>query len=197
MRPISKQAQKTLEKLAEGLVRVGDHRRVDNYSGAFMAVSVEVIDADRYGGNLKISVAHYYTQNGDMMRDPEMIFWKADQVNRWYPIYFRQDGSIPIEQESVIFEGHTQGEDPSQIFYHPNQQKDHAVFANIWMKNIKNQQDLFKKRPQLKTERVQYWSKSGTMITAQLSKERANVLVEQGRAYIINDQAIGQVSVQA
>ena len=38
--------------------------------------------------------------------------------------------------------------------------------------------------------RLQYWH-SGTMLTTGMSKERARTLVAEGKAFIINDQAIG------
>lgn len=42
------------------------------------------------------------------------------------------------------------------------------------------------------TKKVQYW-KNGIMITAQMSQKMAQALVAQGKAYIINDQAIGAI----
>lgn len=48
-------------------------------------------------GKPSISVAHYYEQNGDLMRDPEMVFevnpdgpptWNAGE---WGPVSFQKD----------------------------------------------------------------------------------------------------------
>ncbi len=44
----------------------------------------------------------------------------------------------------------------------------------------------------LKAERVQYW-RDGIMLTAQMPLEEARRLVAEGRAYVITDQAIGDI----
>jgi len=44
----------------------------------------------------------------------------------------------------------------------------------------------------LKTERVQYW-RNGIMLTAQMPLEEARRLVAKGEAYVITDQAIGDI----
>ena len=44
----------------------------------------------------------------------------------------------------------------------------------------------------LKTERVQYW-RNGIMVTAQMPLETARRLVAKGEAYVITDQAIGDI----
>ena len=57
--------------LTDGL-DLGGHRKLDNASGTFMAVCVEKITERHY------SIAHYFEQNGDLMADPEMTFFKSD-----------------------------------------------------------------------------------------------------------------------
>ena len=44
----------------------------------------------------------------------------------------------------------------------------------------------------LTTEKVQYWLNSGTMITAQMTLEKAREMVYEGRAFVISDQAINE-----
>ena len=78
-------AEAIFRKLTEGLVKVGDHRKINNAPGSFMAVSIEIIG--RSGLGPLVSVAHYYEQNGDLMRDPDVVFLiGADQ--HAYPISF-------------------------------------------------------------------------------------------------------------
>lgn len=131
MRAVSKSAGAVLDLLTEGLDKPGDSRKIDNASPSFMAVSVERI-SDRPP---QFSVAHYYEQNGDLMRDPEMVFWHAPDGS-WYPTYFLQD-NVGVEQTSVKFDdiGNVEG-------YYPKMQADHASFAGTWMRNIKSQQEL-------------------------------------------------------
>ncbi|NQT17669.1 MAG: hypothetical protein HQ582_33245, partial [Planctomycetes bacterium] len=110
MKPITKAAQAVFDRLVRGLTEVGDHRKVDN-SESCMAVSVEIIGRDSQGKPL-ISIAHYYTQAGDMMRDPDMVFVLSNA--QAFPIGFQQDnvGIQPILtpdkiMDSVPYEQHT------------------------------------------------------------------------------------------
>lgn len=47
-------------------------------------LTIEKIGPDR------LSVAHYYTQRGDLMRDPEIVF-RIEEGDSWTPIEYRQD----------------------------------------------------------------------------------------------------------
>lgn len=107
--------------------------KIDNTNGSFMPVSVEqIFESDKY----KIfSVAHYFEQNGDLMADPEMCFIQIKTSGDYFPSYYKQD-SIGMEQESIIMAGGViKG---VRII----QQLEHSVFANMWLKNIKDQQNL-------------------------------------------------------
>ena len=44
----------------------------------------------------------------------------------------------------------------------------------------------------IKTEKVQFWRK-GVMITAQMTRGRAQKMVEVGLAYVISAQAVGDL----
>ncbi|QLG30011.1 hypothetical protein HUG10_20610 (plasmid) [Halorarum halophilum] len=61
-------------------MEIGDRVTVDG--GALMDLTVEKIGEDR------LSVAHYFTQLGDLMSDPEIVFDLADGV--WRPIRYTQ-----------------------------------------------------------------------------------------------------------
>ena len=97
-----------------------------------MAAHVECIGHWNNGFPL-YSIAHYYKQNGDMMKDPDMVFVKHP-LGKVFPISFEQS-SAGIYQESVWYDG--------GFKMKAKQQKDHATFANTWMKNIKEQQELW------------------------------------------------------
>ena len=45
----------------------------------------------------------------------------------------------------------------------------------------------------IETDKVQFWS-SGIMVTAQLSKKDAQMMVEQGGVFVINAQAVGAMN---
>ena len=108
---------------------LGGHRKLDNASGTFVAVSVERITERHY------SIAHYFEQNGDLMADPEMTFFKSDD-GAVYPCTFQQDNlamyriGLDITPEGVI--EHTS----------IKEQHEQALFADDWMRNIADQQGL-------------------------------------------------------
>ena len=135
MKAVNQQAEETLNILTAGLEQIGDNKNVDNAPGVFMSVTVEIIWKSQ--AKMQISVAHYYEQNGDLMRDPEMVFLKRD--GKYYPFYFRMDGVYGREEESVVFDDTG---DICKVRY--PLQKQHAIFAGNWMENIKEQQNLYR-----------------------------------------------------
>jgi len=116
--------------LTQGLVNPGDHRKIDDGGPGIMAVHVEHLGITKAGPIF--SIAHYYRQTGDAMRDPDMTFVRGFD-NRYYPCSFRQDGGYPVYQVSW----HVRDERCNLAM-----QADHVRFANTWMKNIKEQQSL-------------------------------------------------------
>ncbi len=135
MRHINQDAKKIMDKLIEGLTQDNSHKRIDNSKGSFMAVHVEYLHEVPVYGSL-FSVAHYYEQNGDMMRDPDMEFLKAHDGN-YYPAFFRQDGIPNGEKEVFIYD------DQGNIKqFKPRLMNDLKNFANMWMENINVQQGL-------------------------------------------------------
>ena len=130
MKHLNDKATAVFRKLTEGLKKVGDHQQWNNDS-SFMAACVEIIG--RTGLGPLISIAHYYQQNGDMMRDPDVVFViGADQ--HVYPISYRQDG-MGIDQEAATVED-------GKWKVRTKMQADICSFCNQWMKNINEQQQL-------------------------------------------------------
>src|SRR5579875_3334609 len=74
----------------------------------FMRLVIEHVGRGPRGGEL-VSVAHYGEQNGDLMRDPEVVFEIAD--GQWNPISIQQDyiGSyreaVYVSEEGKVFVG--------------------------------------------------------------------------------------------
>jgi len=60
-----------------------------NDSVTINAEGVEELTIERVG-DTKISVAHYYTQNGDLMRDPEIVF-DVDANRGWMAVEYTHD----------------------------------------------------------------------------------------------------------
>ena len=134
MKQLNQQATKVFNILVEGMKRPGDGKKIDNADGAFMAVHVDFIHANEHGQHF--AIAHHYLQHGDVMNDPEMVFLLATADNQVYPLTFRQDGGLPINQVAAT------ADDGESIRSNQKLQDDLVSFANMWMKNIKEQQGL-------------------------------------------------------
>jgi hypothetical protein len=132
MKPVNQTACKTLDILAELAAR-GDDRaaKIDTRPSAFMAVHVEQLPSGI------LSVAHYFEQNGDLVPDPEMEFWKGPD-GRWYPVSINQQFGA---QRAVWF-----GADGQPERLAPRAQRDLASFAATWLRNIRQQQQLQARR---------------------------------------------------
>lgn len=105
----------------------------------YMRLVIEYVGIGPRGLPL-ISVAHYYEQNGDAMRDPEVVFevnpadsgplsWRNGD---WAPVMFQQD-NMGIYQEAVSV-----GDD-GQLQIRPRMVSDLKSFARTWDKNIEEQ----------------------------------------------------------
>lgn len=126
---------KTLDKKAAEILRgllALQTAKIDNSDGVYMPVHIELIDlTEKYN---HISLAHYGQQNGDAMRDPEMIFALHKESQQFIPYYYRND-YMGIEQNSVKW-----SEDG--VFLNRRLQAEHTAFANQWLRNIATQQHL-------------------------------------------------------
>jgi len=82
-------------------------------------------------GPHRLSVAHYYVENGDAIADPDMEFFTGDQ--QWLPYAITQ--VIGGYQNAVEFNG-----DCTQILrYAPRLMRSLAEFGEMWAGNIKTQ----------------------------------------------------------
>lgn len=123
MRAINQQAAKVLQALTDGL-EIGDARKVGSRS-AFMDSHVDRLTEDLF------SVAHYYEQNGDSVADPDMEFWRGADA-KLYPVAIQQPYSYA---RAVEF-----GDKDQPTGVNHARQREMAVFAGQWMKNIRDQQ---------------------------------------------------------
>lgn len=100
----------------------------------FMPLCIERVGVGPRGGTL-ISVAHYYEQNGDLMRDPDMVFEVIDSARAkgdWWPISFQQD-NLGIYQEAVTCD------DSRRVLVRPKLSGELACFAQQWDRNLRDQ----------------------------------------------------------
>jgi hypothetical protein len=126
MNPVNATAYRVLEHLYN-LAKPKGHAKVNNSDGVYMPVSVDML------GDNTMAVAHNFEQNGDLVPDPDMTFWK-DGLH-WYALSIQH--STGHHTQAVSF-----GENGRPETVNRAKQADLTAFANQWMKNIKAQQEL-------------------------------------------------------
>ena len=126
MRTVSQTAAKVLDTLTANM-EVGTSRHIGEKGGAFMQVVVERLYGTHY------SVSHYFEQNGDLCPDPDMEFYKTDS-GAWLPINCTMPGAYT---EAVRCDGKGK-----PMNYSPRALGDLCSFTTVWMRNIKEQQNL-------------------------------------------------------
>ena len=128
---LSPQATAVMDTLTAGM-SITDHKKIDNAEGTFMALHVECIGECNLGHIF--SLAHYYEQHCDLMRDPEMLFIKTEDGG-YYPVEIWQD-AVNSHGVCVLIE------DGKAVSIDETEQADMTVFAEAWLGNIWVQQGL-------------------------------------------------------
>ena len=104
--------------------------RIDN--PPFLPLCIEAMDESGPCGLPALSVAHYGEQNGDAMRDPEMLFELGlsggPHLN---PYYSRNDYAGIAQWSRFVTESH--------YGYHRELHKQHEAFAKLWDNNLRQQ----------------------------------------------------------
>ena len=113
---------------------LGDSTAVRLTSKGFMPLSVEDIGSSAEGHRL-ISICHYGEQNGDLMRDPDMVFAIHGQGEYLTaePLSFRND-YMGINQEVYRYDDHGK-----RTHLDPRLKKELKSFARLWFRNLKAQ----------------------------------------------------------
>lgn len=134
MQKLNATAAAILTALAAGLADPTDPETEDSESSsrhvggkdrAFMQVIVERIAPTIY------SIAHYGTQNGDLMADPEMTFHRG-RDGGWYPLSFTNH-YIGVSRRAADVMG-------DKVRVDPREQAEQTAFADAWMVAIREQQ---------------------------------------------------------
>lgn len=71
-------------------------------SRGYMPLTIENLGYT-FNGQPVYSMTHYYEQNGDMMRDPDMTFYVDREQGLIVPMTFRQDG-CPFAPYGVLYQ---------------------------------------------------------------------------------------------
>lgn len=107
----------------------------------YMPLTVEMIGEDiqtPWGIGKLYSLSHYYEQNGDLMRDPEMCFIMVDnrtEENSAFEevkvlAYIYQQDNMGVYQESILIVDNSANEFKSIL------QTEHREYAELWLKGI-------------------------------------------------------------
>lgn len=124
---------KTIAKILElaAPLEPGFHIKIENEP--WMALVIEDIQQLGPHGFPLISIAHYGEQNGDLMRDPEMLFEisKHGEETKFIPHYWRND-YVGIEQYCT-FKGESGPASDEKL------KREHAEFAAMWDTNLRDQ----------------------------------------------------------
>ena len=102
--------------------------------GGYMPLSVKDIGQSADGNRL-ISICHYGEQNGDFMRDPDMVFevYASPAPATAEPLSFRND-YMGLMQEVYRYD-----DDGKKTAVNPKLKQDLKSFGLTWFKNLKNQ----------------------------------------------------------
>jgi hypothetical protein len=123
-----------LEKLKQGCFEGSFYIKLVHPSKSMMPLVIEYVGEGPEGLPM-VSVSHFYMQNGDVMRDPEMVFlvdarWSPNW--KFTPMMYQQDG-LGIYQE-IIFKG-----EDGKWKVRNGMAADAKSFMKLWNRNLKEQ----------------------------------------------------------
>ncbi|MEK6986200.1 MAG: hypothetical protein AABX89_07450 [Candidatus Thermoplasmatota archaeon] len=117
--------------LAPGLRAMEAGTTLRSTSPPYMDLVGEVLERSADGRVQRVSLAHYYEQNGDLMADPEMEFRvvhpSTSGPGMLVPLHYKQDGLgifRPTHGPGVVY---------------PKQLKEQVKFTRFWLRNLKSQ----------------------------------------------------------
>ena len=134
IKPLSPKAYQIFKTLAD-MARADEEHAYKLNRSEFMPVYIEVI-YEVSASEEHVSVAHYGEENGDLMRDPEIIFFHERKEGKAYAMNYRNDYGGAWEVSIK------EGEDGRPRLVNQARQRQHAEFAELWLKNIKKQQGI-------------------------------------------------------
>ncbi len=105
------------------------HKKIVNEP--YMPLVLEYIGHHDILKKPQISMVHYGEQNGDLMRDPEMIFMVDFEKKTAEAVSYRNDYAGYFEEVFVLTK--------NQVYYSSSQRISQNQFALTWFENLKAQ----------------------------------------------------------
>lgn len=132
---------KTYESLAKQLLELlGTDRAVRITVAGYMPLSVEDIGTSGEGNRL-VSLCHYGEQNGDLMRDPDMVF----EIHTWTdapaaaPATYAEPISFRNDYMGLFQEVYRYDDNGKRTHVNARLKADLKSFARTWFRNIREQ----------------------------------------------------------
>ena len=126
---------KTYQSFATALTTLlASDRAVRIIVEGYMPLSIERIGLDAEGRR-QIAMAHTGEQNGDLMRDPELVFvlHEAEGFVAAEPISFRND-YVGVMQDVYRYDVHGR-----RTHVVPTLKRELKSFARLWLRNLRDQ----------------------------------------------------------
>ena len=125
---------KTAAQMQQIITRIASQHGVNlNETGAHIRLEQECfmpLVIENIGPN-HVSVAHYFVSEGDMITDPEVVFFTG--YERWVPVSIQHSfGGVQI-----VAEADEEARAITQMA--PKAQADVAAFCRMWARNIQTQ----------------------------------------------------------
>lgn len=130
MKPITGSAQRIFDRIITRAEAAENRCLKIHDNESFMALHVEHLESLKQGELW--SFAHYGKQNGDAMRDPDMVFIVKQGLA--YPVSYQND-YMNTYQEAIVFDG-------AETLIRPQLYSSMRSFASQWMKNLREQQNI-------------------------------------------------------
>jgi hypothetical protein len=119
------------------------------YLSGFMPLVIERLNSTT------LSLAHYYTQNGDLIADPDVVFFTG--YAEWVPIEITQPATYLVGRGPLGGYQRVATLTPDRraiATYQPKPQADLTSFTNFWAANLRHQGWLLHATPQPPTVTV-------------------------------------------
>ena len=126
---------KTYQHFASVLTQLlGNETAVRLTVNGYMPLSIESIGTSADGNRL-IAICHYGEQNGDLMRDPEMVF----EIHTYASSDMAEPLSFRNDYMGIMQEVYRYNDDGKKTHVNAKLKQELRSFARAWFKNLKDQ----------------------------------------------------------